>query len=145
MLLTADSKGGVAIKKSGDIVSVFKHNASEAKGLTDTIIPEAIRRGGTHLDCFAGTLPQIYSKFGLVPIARIKFDRSDAPIDWNFERDGEPDIVFMAYDKQAAATTEKDSKIRGPLVQKAIENLSYSSYTEAVALQKAFVESKIDK
>jgi hypothetical protein len=140
MLLTSDKKGGVATKPEGDIVSVFKHPKSTAKNLIGVVIPQAINHGGTHLDCFAGALPQMYAKYGFIPVAKVQFDDNFKPEDWNIARDGRPDIVFMVYEPKNS--NQQDEKLRelGPKVKKAIEELPYSTYEDAAATQRAFVE-----
>lgn len=141
MLLTPDDKAGEAIKQSGDIVSVFKHPKSTVKDFVGIALPEAVRRGGTHLDCFAGDLPIRYSRHGFVPVAKVKFSDDFKPDDWNFARDGRPDIIFMAYDPQA--TIETDVYKRRSLIETAIAQLPYSStYEEGSEAQQAFVEAK---
>jgi hypothetical protein len=135
MLLLSDKTGGVAIKNNGDIVSVFKHPNCKEK-LIDLAIPAGVLRGGTHLDCFAGALPQMYSKHGFIPVAKVAFNDTFKPEDWNTKRDGSPDIIFMSYNSEAAKTVDPDSNVRGPIIKQAIADLPYSSsYEEAEKTQ----------
>lgn len=73
-----------------------------------------------------------------MPVAKVKFDREDSPPDWNYERDQEPDIIFMAY----TVNYEKDREKREILIQDLISKMPYSSYDEAVNVQKKFLENK---
>lgn len=89
---------GVAVKPDGDIVSVFKHPDCTIKGVVPKyLMQKALDNGGTKLDCFDGFLPNLYGKLGFVETGRAKFDPEYAPEDWNYERDGTPDIVFMQH------------------------------------------------
>lgn len=137
MFLSNDKKCGVALKEV-DIVSVFKHKDGP-KGALDVLIPTAIANGGRRLDCFSihNGLPFMYSKYGFIPVSKIKFDRKEAPDEWNYERDGEPDIVFMAYDKEAMI--ERNDADQASKIRKIVDNLPYSSYDDAVRTQKEFV------
>lgn len=94
-----NGRAGVAVKKDGDIVSVFKNPESSVKGFIKSAILASVKNGGDRCDCYSigGALPTMYCDCGMIPVCRIKFDNDFAPDGWNFERDGEPDIVFMAY------------------------------------------------
>ena len=95
-----EGRAGVAVKSDGDIVSLFKCPTSEIHGFLKFGIAKAIEYGGKKLDCYNISregLPYKYSMCGFIPVCRIKFNREFAPDGWNYERDGEPDIVFMAY------------------------------------------------
>ena len=126
-LVTTESfAGGLAVKDMHTIVSVFKTKAYK-KNLMDELLPEAISltEGGCYGDCFNGFLPTKYSQFGFEPVAKLKFNKEYAPEDWNYERDGEPDIIFMAhhgqsYDELRKAVTD-------------FSNLSKSEQRETIA------------
>lgn len=91
---------GMAIKKDGDIVSVFKNPDMAKKDDIDKInkvlLLTAVKNGGLKMDCFDGFLPALYCRYGFRPICKLKFNDEYAPDGWNFERDGRPDVVFMA-------------------------------------------------
>lgn len=93
-----DGKAGVAVQSSGNIVSVFKTKDSKIKKFAIKSTKDAIANGGTKLDCYSinGFLPNQYMQAGMRPICKIRFNKEFAPDGWDFERDGEPDIVFMA-------------------------------------------------
>lgn len=86
---------GMAIAKDGDIVSVFKNPDFQEKGVADILIGFAKEKGGKKLDCFDGFLSKLYSKFGFKEKARMAWDDQYAPSNWNYERDGKPDVVMM--------------------------------------------------
>jgi hypothetical protein len=96
---------GIAIKKDGDIVSVFKNpdmaNKDLIEKISNVLLIESIKNGGRKLDCFDGFLPELYSKFGFTPIARLKFNDEFAPEKWDYERDGRPNIIFMAHNGES--------------------------------------------
>lgn len=100
---------GVAVKGK-DIVSVFKHPDSEVRGFARLAIIQGIKAGGDRLDCYDidGKLPTIYCKAGMIPICKIKFNRDFAPDNWDYDRDGEPDIVFMAHCGDEASKIENN-------------------------------------
>lgn len=75
-----------------DIISV--HNNSDVHGIVQNLLRAAIRHGGNQLDHFDGKLSDFYKNAGFDEYDRLKFDRQYAPSNWNFERDGEPDVVF---------------------------------------------------
>ena len=39
----------------------------------------------------------MYCKYGFIPVCKDKFNRDFAPDNWNYDRDGEPDVVFMYF------------------------------------------------
>lgn len=137
---------GVAIKPSGDIVSVFKNpnmaQKDDIKQINRELLLTALRNGGNHLDCFDGFLPDLYSRYGFRPICRLKFDDEYAPDGWNFEIDGRPDVVFMAasgddYETVIEKSTEKAYKKYGEY-----ESVPYiESYDQADELIKAYFDS----
>ena len=100
LFLTNDGKAGVAITKDGDIISVFSYG--EGKNRVAQLLVNAIKDGGVSLDHYDTRLTNIYSQFGFVPVARVKFDRAEAPKTWDYElykdyNKGEPDVIAMAY------------------------------------------------
>lgn len=98
MFLTEGGEAGFAVKDNGDICSVF-HNTKigQKKGVLGHCMELSLQHGGNRLDCFDGFLPKQYAKWGFEPVAKVKFNREYAPEGWNFERDGEPDVLFFAH------------------------------------------------
>jgi hypothetical protein len=132
--LTSDNLAGFTIHK-GSIGSIFKHEKNPAKSILAAMIPAAIRVGGKQLVCFNGIPPRLYSKHGFFPVAKVKFNADCAPVDWNFKRDGQPDLIFMIYDKKA--TVEVDPILQNRSIQQIINCLSYSSWDDADLICKA--------
>lgn len=102
LYLSEDGQSGIAVKPNGDIVSVFAgDNAPRGSGYTLMLL--AIQNGGRQLDCFDTHLPDYYSLIGFKPVAKMKWNDEYIPEGWNKENfkdynNGEPDVVFMAYD-----------------------------------------------
>ena len=106
LFMTRNGSMGFAIKKDGDIVSVFHNQSidSNKHALID-LIPRAIEEGGVKLDAFDTVLPDAYGKFGFVPVRRETWSEAEKPSGWDKNQykkhnNGEPDIVYMpfAYD-----------------------------------------------
>lgn len=101
-LFTApDGLSGFALK-GDDIVSLFKHPASKAKGIAGTALKLAVENGGRRLDAFDTVLPKTYSEAGFKAVARLKWDETYKPDGWDkatFKEfnNGEPDVVFMVH------------------------------------------------
>jgi hypothetical protein len=129
LLIAKDGKSGAAVKKDGDIVSVFSHSDSKAGR---AVLEAAIAAGGTKLDCFDTVLPSYYAAHGFKAVSRLKWDDSQAPENWDKSvygkhNNGEPDVVFMAYDPSYYGTYSiKDGKIA-------------ESYDQALEIQKRAV------
>jgi len=102
---------GIAVKKDGDIVSVFKNpdmaQKDDIEKINKELLLTAIDNGGKKLDCFDGFLPELYSKFGFEPGCRIKFNDEFAPESWDFKRDCRPDILFMIHNGDTVAEIKR--------------------------------------
>lgn len=149
MFLMDDGLAGVAVKDNGEIVSVFKHPSSTVTQVTKFLLPRAINAGGKRLDCFSinKRLPMIYAKFGFVPVAKVKFDKSQAPKDWNLP--DEPDIIFMIHKKSRELNylklkTSEELLLREKKVEQEvseiIDKLEYVSYEDAIKMQNKELE-----
>lgn len=106
MFLSPDGKSGFALKGT-DLVSVFKGDTQD-KRVAHAMVPLAIEEGAITADAFDTTLPEIYGDHGLKTVARLPWDDSQAPSDWDKDtfsesNNGEPDVVFMAYDPEDTA------------------------------------------
>ena len=102
LYLSEDGESGFGIKPNGDIVSVFSNNKAEG-GRSAYMLEMAISQGGRQLDCFDVYLVEIYEAHGFKPVAKMKWDDEYIPEGWNKDNfkdynNGEPDVVFMAYD-----------------------------------------------
>lgn len=90
--LSNDEKSGYAIKTDGDLISVFSIPGANQGS---NAIKSAIENGATKLDCISDFLKTIYEKFGFVEYNREKWCDEYAPHNWNYERFGRPDIIYM--------------------------------------------------
>jgi len=91
--LSASGKSGFVLKLDGDIISVFSASSSgEGYGA----MLEAIRRGGTKLDCFDGFLAdEFYPDFGFEEYKALTWDDKYAPAGWDKGKFDTPDIILM--------------------------------------------------
>lgn len=92
-----NGNAGVSVTPDGDIISVFKSPNSKTRKAVTQLLLTALENGGVKLDNFDGELSKFYMRHGFVPVARTAFNPEFAPPDWNYERDGHPDIVFWAH------------------------------------------------
>ena len=92
ILMINEGKTGCAIAHDGDLQNVYNNSAS---GEGAKIIQFAIKNGAKKLDCFDNFLPEYYSKFGFKEIRRMKWDDNYAPENWDYNKYGRPDVVFM--------------------------------------------------
>lgn len=96
LFLTVDGTAGIAVTSDNNIVSIF--NGGEQRGVLKTLIPVAIECGGNKLDNYdSDKLSGMYELYGMNPISQVEFDEKFAPEDWNYERDGKPNIVFWIH------------------------------------------------
>lgn len=96
--------GFVAVEDGGNINSVLRDvNKPLCNHFLRDLLLNALANGACKLDCFAimadnrGGLAELYSRYGFIPVCRDHFNRDFAPDGWNYERDGEPDVVFMYH------------------------------------------------
>ena len=69
-----------------------------------TLLPLAIENGGRKLDNYnSEKLSSLYELYGFNPVSKVKFNSLFASDDWNYERDGTPDIVFWIHNGDSAA------------------------------------------
>lgn len=101
LFITDDGSAGIAITEDNNIVSIF--NGGKRRGVLRTLLPVAIKHGGNKLDNYdSDKLSTMYELYGFNPVSRVKFNSKFAPDDWNYERDGEPDIVFWIHNGDSA-------------------------------------------
>lgn len=101
LFITIDGTAGIAITEDNNIVSVF--NGGEKRGVLKTLLPLAIEQGGRKLDNYNSPgLSSMYELYGFNPISKVKFNSKFAPDDWNYARDGEPDVVFWIHNGDSA-------------------------------------------
>lgn len=108
LFVAEDGRTGFALKPDGDIVSVFSYGVpGGARGAIEL----AIQQGGRKLDAFATVLPEYYFAHGMREVARLPWDDTQAPPDWDANtfgefNDGRPDVVFMVFDSEFAGPYE---------------------------------------
>ncbi len=101
LFITEDGTAGIAITKDNNIVSIF--NGGEKRGVLKTLLPMAIEHGGRKLDNYGSPkLSAMYELYGFNPVSKVKFNGQFAPDDWNYERDGTPDVVFWIHNGDSA-------------------------------------------
>ena len=89
---------GFAIEQDGNITNVFKNpNLTDKKGVGTEMVLQAIDKGGDRLDNFDGFLTELYGTLGFIPQAKMEFNPEYAPENWDFERDGQPYVVFSKH------------------------------------------------
>ncbi len=92
--LSTDNKSGYALTEDKDLISVFSLNS---KGVE--VVKSAIQNGATTLDCIGDFLASYYSKFGFVESDRMTWNDDYAPENWDYEKFGKPDVIFMKLNK----------------------------------------------
>lgn len=134
LFVTKDGLAGFALK-GDDIVSAFKSPKSNDRGVAFSMVRMGVALGGRRLDAFDTVLPSIYSVNGFRAIARMRWNDDYAPDDWSKEtfvefNNGEPDVVFMAYDPKRDGVYTPD------------EGEYTEDYDDAVARQTAAVNGE---
>jgi hypothetical protein len=115
LFLTRSGNAGVAIKKDGDVVSLF---AKGGKGNMAKLIPFAVANGGRKLDAFAMRRPtglhNQYARFGARATGRTAFDADYAPNLWKmksaeFRSDpaNRPEVVAMILPRSVGEVIRK--------------------------------------
>lgn len=137
MFLGDDNGVGVAVTKDGDIVSVFKNpNISKSRKAVSSILLTAIDNGGVKLDNYNGGLSQTYLNHGFIPVARTAFVDEYAPSDWNYERDGRPDIIFWMHNGNDVETVARNI---GTQEMPDLKALPLMEYDEAAAYRDGLI------
>jgi hypothetical protein len=87
---------GYALKPDGELVNVF--NNSGIRGAGKEAIIHAIANGAKKLDCFDGHLAdKVYPVLGFREVKRIPWSDEFAPPNWNYVKEGRPDVVYFEY------------------------------------------------
>lgn len=102
VFLASDGESGIAIKKDGDIVSVFSSPIARDRQSANSMIATAVSLGGRKLDCFDTVLPKIYAQEGFVEVGRDTWNDEYKPDGWEYEtykgfNNGRPDVVYMEH------------------------------------------------
>ncbi|GEM_PF-2708350 len=93
---TEDGTVGYALTPENDVVNVF--NNSEQRGAGAEAVIAAIVNGGETLDCYDGFLAEYYERFGFKEVKRDAWNDEYAPEKWDYDKFGEPDVVYMRYE-----------------------------------------------
>lgn len=125
---------GYAMDPSNDLQNLY--NNSPFKGGGKEALIHAIKNGGSTLDAFDPFLPRLYKQHGFVVTGRMKFNPEFAPAGWDFEKNGSPDVVFMAYNGGPRQTIERRVGTFPPY-NPSREGQYHNSYDEAKAAQRA--------
>lgn len=99
--LSRDGQMGFAIKKNGDLVSVFSRDGK--RGALRRIMPTAIALGAKKLDCYGGGQQNMYAQFGAKATGKTNFIRAYAPEDWTGRKKDKHKIVAMILPKSLRA------------------------------------------
>lgn len=143
-LLGDNGNVGVAVKQDGDIVSVFKNSNSKAKGAVSSILLTAIENGGVKLDNFNGYLSRMYGRHGFIPVSRTAFVDEFAPSDWNYARDGRPDIIFWIHNGDSASEVVNNMG-KYPSESEILKNVPmFDSYDDAAAYRDQILNDLIN-
>ena len=134
--LNDDGTVGVAVKDDGDIVSVFKNKKNKSKDAVSSILLTALENGGTKLDNYDGVLSKMYLNHGFIPVARTAFVDEYAPSDWNYERDGRPDIIFWMHNGNDVETVARNI---GTQEMPDLKALPLMEYDEAAAYRDGLI------
>jgi len=113
LFITPDGLGGFAVKKDGDIVSLFATAGGPFKNVSFTALALAVQAGGVKLDAFDPVLPKLYRRIGFSTAARVAFDPNEKPDGWNTETMGEPDVHFMVFDPAGAIQDKNETVAYG--------------------------------
>lgn len=91
LFLSKDLDAGFALDNSY-IISVF----SRSRFLhINHLLAKATDEGGTRLDTYDGALVEKIKKLGFGEVGRMEFDPSQSDPEWNTQKYGYPDIVFL--------------------------------------------------
>lgn len=104
-------RAGFAIEPNGNITGVFKHPDSSIQGAMGTLIPMAIKLGGTQLDAFEGFLTESYKKHGFVEVRRVAWNEEFRPAGWKDEQ-GTPDVVYMELSQEKKDEVARSAEAR---------------------------------
>lgn len=140
-ILSEDGMSGVAVEEDGNIVNLFSHQA-RPNGASYTLFLTALENGGIKGDNFDGRLTKLYVQMGAIPVAKVKFDKSHAPVDWNYKRDEVQDVILWMHNGESAAEVAR--KIGS---YEAVDTSTlpvFDSYDEAAAYRDRMLNERLD-
>ncbi|MEA5050353.1 MAG: hypothetical protein VB021_02655, partial [Oscillospiraceae bacterium] len=144
--MSADGKAGAAVTRGGDIEAVFRIPGGNEKRLSYQMVITAIENGGCKLDCYGEELAQNYSRMGMIPVAKAKFNPDYAPVGWAY---GPKDIYAMMLKEGETASSvaqklgidEEHGGFHMPTVDE-LNALPVMEYDEAIAYRDRLLKSK---
>ena len=140
--LDANGTTGFGITRDGDIVAVFANKAAGApKGATKSTLPQAVASGGVKLDCYGDALLNLYSNYGFIPVARVKFSPEYANPGWTPEK-GTPDIYFMMHNGDSADTVVQNFARYKQWTKAELDALPEMDYDEAYAYRDGLLAER---
>lgn len=140
--LSEDRKAGVVVWPDGNIGAVFKDERSQYGRAVGELILTAISVGGNKLDCYGVFLSNLYSMFGFIPVARVKFDWRYAPENWR-EDLGEPDVIFMIHCGESVETVARKIESRAFPEDDISQLPCFDSYEEAYQYRDNYQVGKV--
>ena len=131
-----------------DLISLFEHS-EKGKDISslNLLIPVAVMNGGVRMNCYGDYLAKRYMSHGFVPVARCKFDDSQAMEGWNYELNGRPDIYFLVRFTSNIDTLVKEcASFDDSYFEFIKDSLPYMDYEEAkeYAKEKIHTISELD-
>lgn len=127
--IITNEDGQAVVGADGDIKAVYKNPGSEARRVSDTLLKEAIKAGGTKLDNFDIYLTKLYLENGFRIVSRLPFNEEFAPDGWNKKKHGTPDVVAMIYDPEGKLDIEE-------------KQFTNEQYDEAIAYRDTYVDTQ---
>jgi len=127
--IITNEDGQAVVGEDGDIKAVYKNPDSEARRVSDTLLKEAIKAGGTKLDNFDIYLTKLYLENGFRIVSRLPFNEEFAPDGWNKKKHGTPDVVAMIYDPEGKLDIEE-------------KQFTNEQYDEAIAYRDTYVDAQ---
>lgn len=144
IFMREDGTAGLAVKNNGDIEAVFR-NKKGAKGAMRSLIPMAIRNGGTKLDCYGKGLARLYGTFGFKPVCRVEFNPEYANPGWDPSK-GTPYIYFMVATDTDADSVSRNIGKYGVMTSEELDSLptfGKDGYDDADSYRNSLMESTI--
>lgn len=131
LFLTKDYNAGAFVMSNGYMGGLFKNPLSTKKQVSKVLQDARLKSGGTYFDAYGTKLESMYIKNGFKPVARLKFDETQAPEGWDSEGSpllSKPDVVFFTYNPNS------ESKVG--------EGKYFDSYEEAEEFTLKIVDSE---
>ncbi|MDR0615313.1 MAG: hypothetical protein LBG29_00750 [Synergistaceae bacterium] len=90
-----DDGVGLALTPDGDMIGIFNNSGRSGGGVEAVIL--GIAEGAKTLDCIGSHLENYYKRFGFVEKERAVWDDEQAPVGWDYDIGGSPDVIFFEY------------------------------------------------